>query len=182
MDFPLLKTFEVDSKITKFLNIKFDQYSSSNPNNLDDNSFNNKEYNSGYQTKNLLDWNDSEYQAFLKSDLVDLISDKLNLKKQSISYYWTHILDYQNGGMMGEHKHHHNEDFVMFIYLKTCYSGETIFYLNDFYEEYKKRTMVKLIPKENCAAIFSSLVLHEGLFTKENKRIFVAGIRVNNLQ
>ena len=182
MNFPLLKTFEVDSKITKFLNKKFNQYSSSHPNIPDINCFNNQEYNSGYQTQNLLDWNDSEYQTFLKTELIDLISEKLNLKKSSISYFFTHMLDYQNGGMMGEHTHYHNEDFVMFIYLKTCSSGETVFYLNDFCEEYRERTMVKLIPKENQAAIFSSLVLHKGLFTEENKRIFVAGIRVNNLQ
>jgi hypothetical protein len=182
MDFPLLKTFEVDSKITKFLNKKFNQYSSSHPNNPDNNFFSNEDYNSGYQTVNLLNWNDFEYQTFLKTELIDLISKKLNIKKHSLSYYWTHILDYQNGGMMGEHRHYHNEDFVLFIYLKTCSSGETVFYLNDFCEEYRKRTIVKLIPTENQAAIFSSLVLHEGLFTEENKRIFVAGIRVNNLQ
>jgi hypothetical protein len=179
MDFPLLKTFEVDPKITKFLNIKFNQYSTFHPNNPDITFFDN---NNGYQSKNLLDWNDSEYQTFLKTELIDLISEKLNLKKSSISYFFTHMLDYQNGGKMGEHRHYHNEDFVMFIYLKTCSSGETVFYLNDFCEEYRKRTTVKLVPKENQAAIFSSLVLHEGLFTKENKRIFVVGIRVNNLQ
>ena len=76
---------------------------------------------------------------------------------------------------MGAHVHKYNEDFVLFIYLKTCKTGETVFYLN---EQYPERTLVSITPTENVGAIFSSLVMHEGKYTKEKKRIFVCGIKM----
>ena len=72
---------------------------------------------------------------------------------------------------MNQHKHWHNEDFVMFIYLKDCKRGKTIFYLNDYSDQFKKRTQVGITPKKNTAAIFSSLLLHKGEKTTEDKRI-----------
>ena len=83
---------------------------------------------------------------------------------------------------MDLHNHWINEDFVMFIYLKTCSSGRTIFYLNDYSEESAKRTCVGIMPKKNLAAIFSSLIPHEGEFCNENKKIFVVGIKTNFIQ
>jgi len=88
-------------------------------------------------------------------------------------------LDYVDGGEMGYHKHDQNEDFVLFIYLSSCNSGHTVFHLNDYNKEYGSRTVVKLKPEKGMGAIFSSAVLHKGEYTKENKRIYVVGIRVD---
>jgi hypothetical protein len=179
INFPLLKTFSVNNDIVNFLNQKFDQYIKSHECNKEITCFNNQNINSGYQTDNLLTWGDSEYQTFLKTILLKIISQNLLVNENQIEYFWTHMLEYKNGGAMGEHKHYHNEDFVFFIYLKTCQSGETIFYLNDYCQEYMDRTSVKIMPTSGKGAIFSSLVLHEGKYTEENKRIFVCGMRVN---
>ena len=170
IDFPLLKTFKVNLRVVYFLNRKFDQYKKNYPSWEIQNNFNN----SGYQTPNLLSWDDKEYQNFLKNKLRRIIHPFI---KGSWEYHWTHFLCYNVGGEMGLHNHKHNEDFVLFIYLKTCKTGETVFYLND---QYPERTLVSIIPTKNVGAIFSSLVMHEGKYTKENKRIFVCGIKMLN--
>lgn len=178
LNFPLLKTFNVDSDIVVFLNRKFKEYEESH---LPDNSkttFSNSDYQSGYQTSNLLEWDDDEYKKFINNKLFDLISENISIEKNKIEYYWNHILDYRNGGKISIHNHMHNEDFVFFIYLSNCNSGNTIFYLNNYDEKSFQRTTFKVKPKKNLAACFSSLILHEGEFTLENKRVFVAGIRI----
>lgn len=179
IDFPLLRTFEVDELIVDFLNRKFDQYRSNNPKMEEYTAFYNEKIDSGYQTGNMLDWNDSEYKEFTDGKLLDLISKQLFISRDKISFYWTHMLEYINGGEMGYHKHNHNEDYVLFIYLSTCESGNTVFHLNDFNEEYFKRTTISLKPIKNTAALFSSMLLHKGEFTLENKKIFVVGIRID---
>ena len=92
-------------------------------------------------------------------------------------YHYIHFLDYDKGGRMELHNHKEHEDFVLFIYLKTCQSGQTVFYLNDLFPE---RTTISVTPKENLGAVFSAMVDHEGLYTKEHKRIFVCGIKMLN--
>jgi hypothetical protein len=180
INFPLLKTFEVDASITEFLNQKFEEYSSINSSNDNHHTaFTNESYNSGYQTGNLLNWEDAEYQKFIKGELFDLVSENLCLDKNKIEYFWNHMLDYHVGGKMDYHRHDQNEDFVIFIYLKTCSSGDTVFYLNDYCQEYVDRTTVRITPKKNLGVCFSSIVLHKGEITEQNKRIFVCGIRIN---
>ena len=180
INFPLLKTFEVDASIIDFLNRKFEEYSSITPSNdSSDNAFTDESYNSGYQTDNILNWEDVEYQKFIKGELFDLVSKNLCLDKNKIEYFWIHMLDYRVGGKMDCHRHNHNEDFVIFIYLKTCSSGDTVFYLNDYCQEYMNRTTVKITPKQNLGVCFSSMVLHKGEITEQNKRIFVCGIKIN---
>jgi hypothetical protein len=174
MNFPLLKTFDVSSSITSFLEKIFNRVGLDNipRNNCFDQSC-------GYQTNNLLKWDDEEFKNFTENELLDLISSHLDIDKSKVLYTWIHFLSYKNGGSMELHKHWHNEDFVLFIYLKTCSSGRTIFYLNDFNEENLIRTPIGILPKKNLAAIFSSTLLHEGEFCNENKQIFVVGIKAN---
>ena len=181
MNFPLLKTFDVSSSITSFLEKILIKYVNRVgwDNNAKKNCF---DENRGYQTINLLEWDDEEFKNFTENELLDLISSHLGIDKSKVSYTWIHYLSYENGGSMERHKHWHNEDFVLFIYLKTCSSGRTIFYLNDFNEEHFKRTPVGILPKKNLAAIFSSMILHEGEFCNENKQIFVVGIKANMKQ
>ena len=178
MNFPLLKTFNVSSSITSFLDKKLIQYANQEgwDNTSTENCFDESR---GYQSIILLKWDDDKFKNFTQNELLDLISSHLEIEKSKISYSWIHFLSYEDGGMMEPHKHWHKEDFVLFIYLKTCSSGRTIFFLNDFEEESAIRTHVGIMPKKNLAAIFSSMLLHEGEFCDENKKIFVSGIRVN---
>ena len=179
IDFPLLKTFHVESSTVDFLNLKFEQYKIDHDSDDLQTFFNNKTQTSGYQTENLLDWNDDEYQNFLDSSLLEIISSNLNVPPNKIWYYWTHMLEYYDGGFLGVHNHKHNEDFVVFIYLNDCDDGETTFFLNDHCEEYRERTKIKIMPKKYLGACFSSLVMHQGEITTSNKKIFVAGVRVD---
>ena len=179
MNFPLFKTFKVSPFTTSFLNKKFDEYKKEHESfNIRENSFN---ANNGYQTENLLNWKNKKFKKFIKYKLSKLISSQLKLNESKIDYHWIHFLDYYDGGSMNYHKHSHNEDFVLFIYLKNCKSGETVFHLNDHCQEYADRTEIRLLPKKNLGSIFSSLVMHKGEHTSENKRIFVVGIKVNLL-
>jgi len=177
MDFPLLRTFEVSESFTSFLNKKFYLYKKENDSfDVQENYFDEQ---NGYQTRNLLEWEDKEFHEFVDKRLTELVSSQLDIDRSKVSYHWLHFLDYEKGGSMGYHNHWHNEDFVLFIYLKDCDSGSTKFHLNHFNEEYADRTQINILPKENHAAIFSSLVMHKGEYTEENKRIFVVGIRVS---
>lgn len=179
LNFPLLKTFEVSPLIIEFLNRKFDEYKKNHQSMEHHTEFFNDDIDSGYQTKNLLFWEDVEYKEFINTQLLELVSNQLLIPKNKITYYWNHMLEYIDGGEMGCHNHCHNEDFVLFIYLNTCNTGNTVFFLNDFNEEYSKRTSISLKPQKNIGAIFSSLVMHKGEYTEENKKIYVVGIRID---
>ena len=179
IDYPLLRTFEVSPSIVDFLNRKFDEYQGTHQSMEDHNSFVNDKINSGYQTGNLLDWGDEEYKEFIDTQLLELISNQLLIPKNKITYHWNHMLEYIDGGEMGYHNHCNNEDFVLFIYLSSCNTGHTVFHLNNFNDESFKRTTVSLTPQKNIGALFSSLIMHKGEYTDENKKIYVAGIIVD---
>ena len=178
MNYPLLRNFSVDPLITKFLIDKYESYRNSNPMTWQENtSFNNNEKNSGYQTPNLHKWQDEEFQTFLNNGLSKFVSEQLGTDK--FSYFWVHYLEYENGGGMDIHKHWHNEDFVLFLYLSTCNSGHTVFYLNDYNQEHMERTCIRVQPIKSTGTCFSSLLSHKGEFTYENKKIFVVGLKLN---
>ena len=180
MDFPLLRNFEVSSTLITFLNRKFEQCKkeeierSVTP--YPKNSFDERKE---YQTQNILEWDDEEIKTFNDNELKKIVSDQLKLNESQIKYHYIHFLDYEKGGSMALHNHVHNEDFVLFIYLKDCDGGNTVFYLNNYDEVSMERTEVSLRPRNCGAAIFSALVMHLGRPTEENKRIFVVGIKVN---
>lgn len=175
MNFPLLKTFKVSSLVSYFLNRKLleyrNQYDSWDEGNFDKNR---------YQSNNLLHWDDEEFLEFVRDDLSEIVSNQLGVQKDRFKCHFVHFIDYESGGFMSSHKHSHSEDFVVFIYLKDCKGGKTVFYLNDYDEESSERTLIKLAPKKNLGAIFSSLVEHRGDITEDEKRIFVVGIKLNN--
>ncbi len=177
MDFPLIRTFEVSPLLTSFLNKKFDQYKKEEDGRYNPNS--NFDQEKGYQSENLLDWGDKKFENFIDSELKKLVSNQLKLDESKFSYHWIHFLDYEKGGSMEYHNHAHNEDFVMFVYLKDCDGGETVFNLNNYDEDSFKRTQVSIRPSKDRAAIFSSLVYHCGKHTEEEKRIFVVGIKID---
>lgn len=177
MNFPLLRTFEVSNLITYFLNQKVVEYKNEYNSWDDVNCF---DTNNGYQSTNLLQWEDKDFLEFIRVELSAMVCNQLGVERDRFKYHFIHFLDYKNGGSMNYHKHWHNEDFVLFIYLKDCESGKTIFHLNDYDEDSSDRTLVELTPKKNLGAIFSSLVKHKGENTEEEKRIFVVGIKLNN--
>jgi hypothetical protein len=177
MNFPLFKTFKVSRLFTSFLNRKFDEYKKDHESyNVEKNTFDESR---GYQSKNLLTWDNKQFKNFTDRKLKRLISSHLNVRQSQVSYHWVHFLDYETGGSMRYHNHLHNEDFVLFIYLKNCKTGNTVFHLNDYNSEYAYRTQFEIQPQRGRSAIFSSYLMHRGDHTNENKRIFVVGIKVD---
>ena len=179
MNIPSLKTFQVESRITDFLNRKFEEYQKVFPP-LDmyypDNSFKGE----GYQTGNLLEWEDEEYDNFKRNELLNLTINLFEIDTPfRIQCFYNHMMEYGKGTSMVKHTHTHNEDFVMFIYLNDCDDGHTAFYLNDDEPEYKERTTVMVKPTKNTGVFFHAGIPHEGFPTYENKKIFVMGIRID---
>ena len=179
MNIPSLKTFEVNSKITDFLNRKFEQYKKSFPPSdryYPKNCFKGD----GFQTGNILEWQDDEYQHFLKNECSELIADIFEVDYDyKVDFFFHHMLEYDEGTSMTLHTHDHNEDFVIFIYLNDCNDGQTVFYLNDKKDEFKERTTVVVKPTKNMGVVFHAGIAHEGLPTYEHKKVFVCGIRID---
>jgi hypothetical protein len=79
MNFPLLKTFDVSSSITSFLEKIFNRVGWDN--NAGKNCFDKSR---GYQTSNLLKWDNEEFKNFTENELLDLISSHLEMDKSKI--------------------------------------------------------------------------------------------------
>ena len=178
-NYPLLKTIEVKEDIIDFLNKKFDSYIENDQEQDSTDTCFSRTHEGGFQTSNLLEWEDDEHQNFLNTEILNLIHEKFGFEKERIEYKWNHMLQYGDGGSMERHNHMHNEDFVIFIYLNTCKSsGNTNFYLNHHNEESLKRSKVSVRPQKGTGVCFSALLLHEGEESYEEKRIFVVGFRL----
>lgn len=176
LNFPLLKTFEVDSYITDFLNLKYEEYLQVNGLIPAENQIYISD--TGGFTQNLLEWKDQEYLEFIQNDIHKIISNCLNLNPERFYFHYNHIFDYSKGGYVREHKHDHAEDYVCIFYLNTCDAGETVFFLNTYSESDKKRTSINIKPNKNSAVCFSSMLFHKANYTNEAKRIFVVGIKL----
>ena len=179
MNIPSFKTFKVDDKIIDFLNRKFKQYQETFPPSdryYPKNCFKGE----GYQTGNILEWQDDEYQQFLRKECSQLIDDIFEVDyPYKVEFFFHHMLEYGKGTSMPLHTHDHNEDFVVFIYLNDCSDGQTVFYLNDKKDEFKERTSVIVKPTKNMGVVFHAGISHEGLPTYQNKKVFVCGIRID---
>jgi hypothetical protein len=77
LNYPLLKTVEVNEYLTDFLNKKFYYYIKTVG----------KE--GQKTTPNLLLWQDEEYQNFLNNEILNLISKEFSINKEEIKYVWT---------------------------------------------------------------------------------------------
>ena len=180
MDFPLLKTFQVDGQTIDFLNQKCKQYFKEGPTRPAENDIYISD--TGRFTHNLVDWDDKEYKQFISDVLLNNISNLLNLSPEKVDLYFQHIFDYKEGGYVKPHNHAHVEDFVVIIYLNTCDKGKTIFYLNKEQghdTDRSDKTKVEISPIKGNGVCFSSLLVHEAELTSESKKIFVVGVRVN---
>jgi hypothetical protein len=176
MDFPLLRTFNVDDSIVDFLNRKYEQLFFEGKIIQTKDSIYVTE--TGFNSSNLCFYEDIEYKHFLNNHLLQICSNELKIDSKKISINYTHYFDYNKGGYVKLHNHINSEDFVLFFYLNTCSGGNTVFYLNHL-PQYSHRTKVKINPIRGHCAIFSSMLFHEAEFTDEAKRIFVVGIQVN---
>ena len=178
MDFPLLKTFEVEPWIIESLLEFLEDLKINLPKNpyIEETAFSN--LSDSYATDNLLDTDFPKLDIFTKFFL-NKASNLLNLPEKNINLFWVHFLDYGKEGEMGFHNHAFNEDFVMFIYLSTCEDGETIWQLNSSNEESKERTSLSCLPEKGKGAIFSSLLDHCGAVNKGGtKKLCVVGLRI----
>jgi hypothetical protein len=175
-NFPLFKTIEVDDEVVVFLEKTLELYKSENSGSRVPQFQTSKD---SYRCGNFLLWDNSEFNKFKDTVLIDLYSKHLNISSNKIDIMWSHALDYGSGALMSPHKHMHNEDFGMLIYLNDCDDGQTQFYLNDHNDGSRIRTKYRLTPRKGFGVCFSSMVLHEGLFSIEGKRMFVSGVRIN---
>jgi len=179
MKFPLLNTFQVDESTVSFLNRKFEEYSNSHslvfPSKENDNYFITP---TGVHTQNMCAWNNDEYQDFLNTTLIPMCAKELGMGRENVKLRFTHFFDYREGGYVKPHTHCDCEDYVMFIYTKTCSSGHTIFYLNPINPD---KTKVQLKPTSGLCAFFAGTLLHEAAYTNEPKRIFVVGVKIKTM-
>lgn len=86
---------------------------------------------------------------------------------ENLEYVYLHIVDYSNGGSMGEHKHSHNEDYSFILYLNTCDDGATTLLLREPY---------KILPTANKVLLFSSFISHMSDYS-ESKKVLVGGLK-----
>ena len=70
IDFPLIKTFHVNSRVISFLNRKYEEYRLLNQLRPAENEIYMSD--TGLFTDNLLEWEDREYQKFAKNKLVTM--------------------------------------------------------------------------------------------------------------
>jgi hypothetical protein len=118
-----------------------------------------------FATLNLLD--------FPHADIFYNYIDTLRIKceefvGQNLEYVYLHLVDYSNGGTMGEHKHSHNEDYSFILYLNTCTDGQTVLILRQPYE---------VLPSANKVLLFSSYIPHMSEYS-DSKKILVGGLKL----
>ena len=176
-NFPLFKTIEVDDRVVIFLENILKLYKSENDNHPQSNF---KGSEDTYRCGNFLLWNNSEFNQFKNTILTDLYSEHLNIPTNKVDIVWSHMLEYGSGASMHPHKHMHNEDFGLVIYLNDCDDGQTEFFLNDHDIKSLIRTKFCVTPRKGLGVCFSSMILHEGAFSAQGKRMFVSGMRIKN--
>jgi hypothetical protein len=175
---PLLKEFDVDLELVTFLNKKYRDYIIGNQMLY---KAEKRIYMSdtGVYTGNLLEWENEEYQDFVKGKLTHIASEQLGLEKDQFTHHFNHFFDYHGSGYVRDHWHEESEEFTILFYLNTSTSGNTVFYLNTWDDERRKRTAISFTPTVGKAVIFSGLLHHSVEEVTDDKRIFAAGITTN---
>ena len=117
-----------------------------------------------FATLNLLDLHHSDkfynYIGKLKEN-VELCAEC------KLEYYYLHMVDYSNGGVMTPHKHDHNEDFSFILYLNDCNDGHTILKLSE---------PCRVKPDKGKVLLFSSDIIHQSEYSR-SKRVLVGGLK-----
>jgi hypothetical protein len=169
MDLPHVYEFFVDDEFVNFFNEKLNLYKTKSNLLIPKNS--SATYN-GIQTHNMLTFGekDVEYQ-------LNIFKNKIEKKCGTNFYYhWSHLIEYENSGHQKIHKHDHNEDFSIILYLNTCEDGETIFHINQV-----RNITYTCLPKRGKCIMFSSTIYHGANKSFSNKRVLVLGLKLKEL-
>lgn len=120
-----------------------------------------------YQTPNILNINDNIDKII--DNIITNINNDLGLISKP---YHVHYIKYGDSGSLGWHRHSHNEELSILLYLTDAVDGETIISLND------ERDITLIVkPKKGKMILFNSTCNHVGLESK-NKNVFVIGLRL----
>jgi len=120
-----------------------------------------------YQTPNIL--HVDERIDKIIDDIVKNLNNDIGLISTP---FHVHYIKYGDSGSLGWHRHDHNEELGVVLYL-TDAEGVTLFSLND-----KRDVTVSVSPKKGKMIVFSATFNHLGMESK-NKKVFVIGIRLD---
>lgn len=165
IDLPSFYEFNIDRRFISFFEKKMEHYKK-NGFLLDIRetcTFN------GHQTPNILSLNEEDVNEKLTS-LRKRLEKKCGVK---FEYNWVHMVRYDQDGYQEQHKHDHNEDYSVIVYLNDCDDGSTFYVLNE-----KRNVIMESIPKRGKCVMFPASVLHGGYPTSGEKKILVLGLRV----
>jgi hypothetical protein len=166
MDLPYYYEFFVDNDIIDFFNDKLDFYKSNKNFFIPENS---SATINGIQTCNMLNFDDKDVEHYL-----NILKNKIEKKcETNLYYHWSHLIEYKNNRHQQLHKHDHNEDFSIIVYLNTCEDGETLFYINQ-----KRNITHTCFPEKGKSIMFSSTIYHSANKTFSNKRVLVLGLKL----
>lgn len=118
-----------------------------------------------FSTLNLLDFPHSDIFYNYIGELKTVAEEKIGKK---LEFFYLHMVDYTNGGIMAEHSHNHNEDYSFILYLNTCDDGYTVLSLNK---------SVKIRPEQGKMLLFSSYIPHMSEYS-DTKKVLVGGLKV----
>ena len=164
IDLPHFYEFSVGRNFTSFFQKKMKSYKESNV--LVDRGTN--DTNNGYQTPNLLQINEKD------------VNDKLfYLKKRlerkcgvKFEIHWAHMIEYEVSGSQNPHKHDHNEDYSVIVYLNSCEDGSTYFIMNE-----KRNVVSRILPERGHCVMFHSGIKHGAHPVSEEKQVLVLGLK-----
>jgi hypothetical protein len=92
---------------------------------------------------------------------------ELHVDKE-LDFFYVHMVDYANGGIMNKHSHDHNEDYSFILYLNTCDDGYTVLSL---------KNCLKIKPEQGKMLVFSSNIPHSSEYSN-SKKVLVGGLKV----
>ena len=165
IDLPSLYEFRVSRNFTSFFRKKMKYYKESNF--LIDRG--STATINGDQTLNLLDLKDKDVNEklfYLKKRL----ERKCGVK---FEFYWVHMIEYESSGSQNGHKHDHNEDYSVIVYLNSCRDGATYFVLNE-----KRNVRTKVLPERGRGVMFHAGIKHGAYPTNDGKHILVLGLKM----
>lgn len=165
IDLPSLYEFTVDEDFVSFFENKISYYKENNflrprGSNCTRN---------GDQTINILDLNEEDVNEKL-TPLRERLEQKCGVK---FEYYWVHLIKYDEGGFQKEHRHDHNEDYSVVVYLNDCNDGATFHVLNE-----KRNVVMETVPERGKAIMFPASVSHGAYRTNSEKKVLVFGLRL----
>ena len=165
IDLPSFYEFDVDEEFVSFFEKKMEYYKEVD---FLMQKGSTATYN-GHQTSNILNLNEKDVNKKLTS-LRERLERKCGVK---LEYHWVHLIEYEEGGNQSEHRHDHNEDYSVIVYLNSCDDGSTYFVLNK-----ERGVVLETFPIRSRCVMFSSSILHGCHPTSSGKKILVLGLKL----